>query len=199
MGAPTDRVRLLKNESPTTGGTQDDVGFPSQLNPNQDGISVQGIFLQKPKASGPIEEDELVYITRNVGGDIVFIDVTTGVEKTLTELLAGAGGVTESSHKVLRQLIHFIDDGPAEGFASGAYKETTGTVTPTAIVWYTDSGKTDKIVERLITWSGVVPTVDKWKIYDTDGSTVLWTISDAITSSGIFETSRTRTITAGDA
>lgn len=111
----------------------------------------------------------------------------------------GGSGITADQHKVLRQLIHFIEDGPAEGFASGAYKETTGTVFPTALVWYTDSGKTDKIVERLITWSGVNATADKWKVYDTDGSTVLWTISDTINYSGVFEINRTRTITSGDA
>lgn len=131
---------------------------------------------------------------RHVSGDLV-VKLASGV-KSLT---ASSSGVSESSHRTLRQLIHFIDDGPAEGFASGAYRETTGTAFPTAIVWYTDSGKTDKIVERLITWSGVNVTVDKWKIYDTDGSTVLWTVSDAISYSSIFETNRTRTITSGDA
>lgn len=133
-------------------------------------------------------------MVRLVNGDFHFYD-QIGVFNPRT----GGSGITAAEHKALRQLIHFISDGPAEGFASGAYKEITGTVFPTAIVWYVDSGKTDKIVERLVTWSGSVATVDKWKIYDTDGSTVLWTISDAITYSGIFEVSRTRTITSGDA
>ena len=120
---------------------------------------------------------------------------TTAAEKFRSE--NGIVGIED--HKTLRQLIHFINEGPTEGFASGAFKDTTGTAFPTAIVWYTDSGKTDKIVERLITWSGTKVTVDKWKIYDTDGSTVLWTVSDAISYSGVFETDRTRTITSGDA
>lgn len=138
----------------------------------------------------PTEEGQM----RRTSGDLrVYIG---GVVKSL---LASVSGITADQHKVLRQLIHFIEDGPAEGFASGAYREVTGSVFPTTIVWYTDSGKTDKIAERLITWAGATATVDKWKIYDTDGSTVLWTISDAITYSGIFETSRTRTITSGDA
>jgi len=108
--------------------------------------------------------------------------------------LRSAGGLTEAQHKILRQLIHFIDNGPAEGFASGAYREMTGTVFPTAIIWWVSDSKVDKIVEKLITWSGINPTTIVWKIYDTDGSTVLATVTDAITYSGIFESSRTRTI-----
>lgn len=153
---------------------------------------VEDLFFVDPQSPGAPDEEGQVRVYND---DIVaFID---GEAKSLT---AGAGGgITENEHRILRQLIHFIDDGPAEGFVSGAYKETTGTVFPTALVWYTDSGKTDKIVERLLTWAGANVTTDKWKSYDTDGSTVLWTISDAISYSGVFETSRTRTITAGDA
>jgi len=109
--------------------------------------------------------------------------------------LRSGTGITAEQHKVLRQLIHFIDDGPAEGFASGAYKETTGTVFPTAEIWYESSSKAKKIVERLMTWTGANLTTDVWKIYDTDGSTVLWTVTDTVNYSGIFETDRTRVIT----
>lgn len=125
----------------------------------------------------------------------------TDVQEALSDLDGAVSGVTAEQHKSLRQLIHFIDEGPAEGFTSGAYREQlpSGDIFPTSITWYTDSGKTDKIVERLVTWSGATVTQDKWKIYDTDGSTVLWTVSDAISYSGIVETVRTRTITSGDA
>jgi len=108
-----------------------------------------------------------------------------------------SSGITAAQHKVLRQLIHFIDDGPAEGFASGAYRETTGTVFPTAVVWWESSSKLKKIVERLITWTGATATTDQWKIYDTDGTTVLWVVTDTISYIGVFETSRTRAIAAG--
>jgi hypothetical protein len=107
----------------------------------------------------------------------------------------GGSGITEAQHKVLRQLIHFIDDGPAEGFTSGAYKETTGTIFPTSEVWYESSSKLNKIVSLDTTWTGAVPTTEVWKVYDTDGSTVLATVTDTVSHSGIFETSRIRTIT----
>jgi len=106
-------------------------------------------------------------------------------------------GLTADQHKTLRQLIHFIEEGPGEGFTSGAYKETlpSGSVFPTSIIWWESSSKLKKIVERTITWTGVNPTTDEWKVYDTDGSTLLATVSDSISYSGVFETTRTRTIT----
>lgn len=98
------------------------------------------------------------------------------------------------THETLRQLIHFIDNGPAEGFASGAYRENTGTVFPTAITWYDQAGVgKKKIVEKLITWTGAFPTTIAWKVYDAS-ETLLATVSDSISYSGPFETHRTRTI-----
>lgn len=109
------------------------------------------------------------------------------------------GGISEAQHRTLRQLIHFISDGPAEGFASGAYKEILPAADPfpTSITWWESSSKLKKIVERLITWTGALPTTDQWKIYDTDGTTVLWIVTDTISYTGVFETSRTRAIAAG--
>ena len=108
--------------------------------------------------------------------------------------LRSGSGLTEAAHRTLRQLIHFIEEGPAEGFASGAYRSTTGTVFPSAIVWWTSAAMTSKIVEKLITYTGPNPTTIQWKMYDVDGSTVLVTVTDVISYTGPFETSRTRTI-----
>lgn len=149
---------------------------------------------------GPLIEEEVqleeqttdptvVGAIRNVGGDIKMRDAT-GVFNARS-----GTGLTEAAHRTLRQLIHFIDDGPAEGFASGAYRETLPAGPfPTSIIWYDDATKAKKLVERLLTWTGVNLTTDVWKVYDTDGSTVLATVTDAINYSGVFETSRTRTI-----
>lgn len=108
----------------------------------------------------------------------------------------GGGGISEAQHRILRQLIHFIGEGPAEGFASGAYKETlpAGDPFPTSVIWWESSSKLKKLVERTVTWTGASPTTDEWKIYDTDGSTVLATVTDTISYSGPFETSRARSI-----
>jgi len=106
----------------------------------------------------------------------------------------GGGELSIEAHKVLRQLIHFIDGGPAEGFASGAYREITGTAFPTAIIWYNEAGVSkNKIVEKLITWSGVFPATITWKVYDA-AEVLLATVVDTISYAGAFETTRTRTI-----
>ena len=104
------------------------------------------------------------------------------------------GGLSEAQHAALRQLIHFLYDGPGAGFTSGAYKETTyTTVFPTLEVWYEDNTKAKKILQLAILYTGVVPTTETWTIYDTDGATPLVTLTDSITYSGVFEQTRTRT------
>jgi hypothetical protein len=94
-----------------------------------------------------------------------------------------------------RQLTYFLDEGPAEGFVSGAYKEVTGGVFPTSVIWYDSSGLgKKKIVEKTITWSASKnPTTIVWKIYD-GSETLMKTITDTITYTGVAETSRTRTV-----
>ena len=79
---------------------------------------------------------------------------------------------------------------------SGAFKEILPTANPfpTSVIWYESSGKTQKIVEKTLTYTGVFPTTIVWKMYDTDGTTVLATVTDAINYTGAFETDRTRTI-----
>lgn len=148
----------------------------------------EGVLLE-PSATVPVVNGEFRYVT-SVG----FRFYEEGVEKGLT-----GTGLSESAHKTLRQLIHLADEGgPFEGFTSGAYQETlpTSNPFPTSVIWWTSSAKTSKIVEEIITYNGnKTIATDQWKVYDTDGSTVLATVTDAITYSGVFESNRTRTIT----
>jgi len=108
--------------------------------------------------------------------------------------LRSGSGLTAGQHETLLQLIHFIDEGPAEGFASGATKTISGGTNafPTTVTWR--RADATKLVEQVVTWTGSKPTTVQWKIYAADGSTVLATVTDAITYSGVFETGRTRTI-----
>jgi len=182
-----DRVQAVKWETPDKGGTEDDQQ-PTGMDETEDALSGRGFYFQP--TGGPA--DEAVAAWRD-GDDLKLQDKTTGPH-TLQELATGGSGLTAEGHKVLRQLIHFIEAGPAEGFASGAYQEITGTVFPTAIVWWESSAKLKKIVERLLTWTGINLTTDQWKVYAADGVTVLATVTDAISYSGVFETNRTRTI-----
>lgn len=106
--------------------------------------------------------------------------------------VAGAGAVTPATHKTLLQLIHFIDNGPALGFATGAARTTTGTTLPSQILWR--RADATKLVEKNITYTGVLPTTIEWKMYDDTGAVVLETVTDVITYSGVFEIGRTRAI-----
>ena len=115
-----------------------------------------------------------------------FVYVSTAPTTTPAQAASGS----EANKRLLENFI----DAPAEGWPSGVYREATGTLYPSAITWWTSSAKTTKIVEKLITWTGVTPTAVQWKLYDSTGTTVLSTITDTIAYSGVFETSRTRTI-----
>ena len=106
--------------------------------------------------------------------------------------LRSGSGLTEAQHRTLLQLIHFIDEGPADGFATGATKTVTGTVFPTQNLWR--RADATKLVEQNITWTGVLPTTIQWKMYGTDGMTVVATVTDTVAYSGVFETGRTRAI-----
>jgi len=185
-----DRVQLLKQESVALGGdaADDNPEWQNQpIEPQEDAIEVAGRFVQNETY-----RDENVAVWRD-GNTLRAKDPVYGA----VDLLAsGSGGISAEAHKILRQLIHFIDDGPAEGFVSGAYKETlpTGSPFPTSEIWWESSSKLKKIVELTTTWTGAVITAEEWKMYDTDGTTVLATVTDAITYSGVFESNRTRTI-----
>ena len=107
--------------------------------------------------------------------------------------------IDPDKHQVLRQLIHFINDGPADGFASGAYKEMTpiGSPFPTYICWYFSSSKSQKIVDKtLILNAQKSPTTITWNVYQENGINIAHTVVDSIIydSSGVFEVSRTRVI-----
>lgn len=107
---------------------------------------------------------------------------------------ASNGPVTIS--KNLRDLITFIDQGPACGFPSGYKEQGPAGPFPTQSVWYTDASKTNKIVELIVTWSGPVPSSNTWLAYEADGATVNCTVVDTFTYvNSIFEETRTRVIT----
>lgn len=134
-----------------------------------------------------------------VGADVIVVEdsAAQGVKKHV-QLMNLGGGLSAVTHKTLRQLIHFIDDGPAEGFASGSFKEILPAANPfpTSEVWWESSSKLKKILELTTTRNAnQTPATEEWKMYDTDGSTVLVTLTDTIAYSGVFETTRTRALT----
>jgi hypothetical protein len=163
-------------------------GYEQEIDIQADGLGAAGFYPQHPSAGAP---DLAAGVERDALDNLVLKDPLAG-SKTLTQLLASTG-ITAADHKTLLQLIHFIDEGPAEGFASGATKTVTGTVFPTQILWR--RADSTKLVEQNITWTGSKATTIEWKVYGTDGTTVLATVTDTISYSGVFETGRTRAIT----
>lgn len=159
-------------------------GYEEPIDPVADGLAAAGFY---PQHDGL---DENVGIERDGSGNLVLKDGVTG-SRTLAQVVGGAG-VTEDAHKTLLQLIHFIDEGPAEGFVTGATKTTTGTVFPTEELW--SRADSTPLVRKTTTFTGINPTTVVWRVYAADGTTVLATVTDTISYSGPFETGRTRTI-----
>lgn len=119
-----------------------------------------------------------------------------------TQIGNGGGGddsaIDADEHETLRQLIHFIDEGPGHGFAASAFKVSlpTGSPFPTSMTWYLDPGHTIKLVDKLITYDiHKFPFILEWRMYAPDGATVIHTVVDTITYSAAFESTRTRTVT----
>ncbi len=176
-----DRVKPLKLESADTGGTQDDA-FPTSLNPQQDFVECAGLVLDD------VSNVDISTVINRSGLDMLFKDGNNPGGFTLTILAAGA------THK---SLIHFIDEGPADEFTTGATKEIDGGLFPTEVRW--KRADTTLLVKKTITRSGggatnLQPTPIVWRLYATNGTTVLATVSDAITYTGASESSRVRTI-----
>jgi len=98
------------------------------------------------------------------------------------------------THETLRQLIHFVDDGPAHGFPSGAFKLILGRPFPTGVNWYKDSSQTELLLEKIIYPPLIQPTAITWRIYATGGTAVAQSLTDFISYTGPFEASRIRSI-----
>ncbi len=143
----------------------------------------EGILFDTTVATPPVVEGEFKYV-QGVG----FKYFEGGIEKRLLSV---------EDHQALRQMIHFIDGGPANGFASGAYRESaySSTPWPDSVTWYVDASKAAKIIEKVLTRNGSqqVTTV-LWRLYASNGSTVVSTVTDTVTYTGAVESSRTRTI-----
>ena len=213
---------IVKNTSPQKKTIFFFAGWPINLGANRDLLQIPGVSEGDIKSS--LMKGELRNKFKNGDVQLVFSNIdllqfndlgiqyldglgfTTGVLVGYDQLdgyvqsligQGGGGGITPTEHETLRQLIHFIDEGPADGFASGAYKVVlpTGNPFPTYTAWYLDTTMNFKLVEKFITYNSThLPITIQWNMYDTDGVTVVHTVIDSITYSGPFESTRTRSI-----
>lgn len=153
-----DKVRPLKLESAATGGTQEDV-FPTAVNPTEDFVTAKGFV---------IRDTDTIRIETDGAGSMIFNDVDAGTY-SLSDLSSG----TSENHRSLDQLVHNI--------AETSYTEPTynGNNQPIAITVWTDSGKTIKRYEELITYTSGVATQVIARRYD--GTTNNVVVGETIT------------------
>lgn len=120
------------------------------------------------------------------------------MSKITTDQISGGtiSGITQVQHQTIPNLIHYLEEGPGDGFIQ-AYKQVFGSPFPSAVIWYTNSTMQYIIVEKQIIRNSInMPITIIWTVYSTDGITPVHTVSDSITyMNNIFEVSRQRTIT----
>jgi hypothetical protein len=127
----------------------------------------------------------------NIVNNVYTFDVGAPIVVTTPSSSLSASQV----HQTLRELVHLDDaDGPrGQYWASGLVSDTHNSPFPTASIWWTNSARTQKVVECLVTRnSRRLPVTIQWKAYGVDGLTVVESYTDTITYSGVFEISRTR-------
>lgn len=107
--------------------------------------------------------------------------------------LLRSGSINSTDHETLRQLIHLAEEGgPWVGFGS-PIQDAGPMPFPTASVWWTDSTRSKKIVQKLITRNpNQSPATIQWQAFAADGVTVVESMTDHIVYNGAFELSRSR-------
>ena len=182
-----DACRPLKIEAPgAEGGTQLDLG-PTELNPLQDAVISAGVYLCGPSTASA---DKTVLLDRS-GASLRLADQVTS--HVLGELVSSTAGQV-GSHQSLLDVIHFLPEGPGDGWASGSYQvlAMNGPLLASD-TWYTDSSQSKKIVATAYTYSGPLCVQAKLTLYATDGVTLVRTVTDVFSYAGPSRTGSTRT------
>jgi hypothetical protein len=139
-----ERVRVQKREYSNHGGdVNDETMYVTEIDPNEDSIDARGISIQSDSS-----DDATVEITRtNTTNKMTFKDAENTTPVPLTDLVAGAGGLTSASHETEDVLVHLI--------AETSHFDLTynGSGDLTSAIYYTDSGKTTKIREYALTYN----------------------------------------------
>lgn len=185
MAVVLDTVRPLKLECPAEGGSQLDMG-PTEANPHQDAFLAPAVYFQEPTASGV---DKVVSVGRSAA-QLTLVDATTS--HVLGELVSSTAGQV-GSHNALLDVIHFLTDGPGDGWASAAVSvDSYAGPLLSSTIWYADNTLAKKIVGYSYTYSGPLIATSKVTLYAADGSTIVRTVTDTYTYSGPLRTQRTR-------
>lgn len=168
-----DIVQVVKQEWQSLGGDAgDEAPYSTPIEVAEDAIEVAAVLLQEV---GRRDKSAAIWPD---SGKLRFRDSeNTGSGKTLTELVSGSGGLTESSHEALDTLTHAIAETSYEEVTYSANKISAITV------WETDS-KLKKIREELYTYTGSKITQIVTNQYDGAG-VVSQTVTETVTYDGV--------------
>lgn len=117
------------------------------------------------------------------------------VEAIETKVGANLSDVNTSLDYIANLFLMTATQNPRGNFAEKTF--VPGSVLPQLITWYTDATKTVKLVDKQFTYGTPkpVPTTIVMRLYDgTVTNSVVRTVTDTITYTNIFETSRSRSI-----
>ena len=166
-----------------------------ELNIGAEYVDSAGLTVQRQGANTSTA-DTLVRVERTTAGALHFADTvangTTGLD--LSQLLTSATGAVGAFNAL--QDIRLWAGSPGDGYASGAVKVRTGT-TPNSggYVWYKSSAMTSRLFDCVIAYpsNSILPSTKTYRLYASDGSTVVRTAVDTLTWSGAVLTQTTRT------
>lgn len=185
-----DRVRAYKMERPLEGGTQNDENF-TEVDVGQDYLDCNGVTLQVSGAT-TTTADSVVFVNR-VATAMQFTDGPSG-SLALGQLLTSVSG-KPGSHNTTPDIIHWLSDGPGDGFPSGSTRRVVlvGSL-PQSETWYTSSALTTKLYSIAYTYTGLLCTTRVQTLYA--NNVAVRTVTDTISyAQGIFAPIITRTWT----
>lgn len=173
-----DRNRSLKLED-SVGGSSTDM-TPTETAPNSDGLDARAYFAQNDTSA-----DSAVYLSRT-GANLTLTDAVAGT-KNAVDLVSRVLGAT-SAHASLLDIQHLLgDEGPGDGWASGANMRTvySGPLL-TSRTWYaSSSASAAPIVRYAVTYKTGTPlaATQTWTLYTISGA-VYRQVVDTLTWAG---------------
>lgn len=143
-----------------------------------------------PTAANHLDDVPVLHSTQhaNTNDSILALETKLGINFSV---------VANSLDFITKMLLMTTTQHQNGGYREFSYVDNRPPIVNT-VIWYTDSGKTIKLVEKEFTYGAIriLPTSVTLRLYDgTVANTIQRTITDTIVYDRVFETSRTRIVT----